>query len=41
MVYVDTGQKDKCLEFGKKVVLRPKSRFLNCGKNNVYPDKGG
>jgi hypothetical protein len=41
MIYVYTSQKDKWLEFGTKVVLRPKSSFLNCEKNNVYLDKGG
>jgi hypothetical protein len=41
MIHVDMGQKDKWLEFGKKVVLRPNSSFLNYGKNNVYLDKGG
>jgi hypothetical protein len=40
LIYVDTGQKDKWREFGTKVVLRPKSCFLDCGENNVYLDKG-
>jgi hypothetical protein len=40
MIYMDTGQKDKWHKSGTKVVLRPKSSFLNCGKN-VFLDKGG
>jgi hypothetical protein len=41
LIYVDKFQKDKWREYGTKVVLRSKSCFLNCGKNNVYLDKGG
>jgi hypothetical protein len=41
IIYMDIGQKDKWREFGTEVVLRHKSSFLNCGKNDVYLDKGG
>jgi hypothetical protein len=41
LIYLDTGQQDEWREFGTKVVLRPKSYFLNCGGKKVYLDKAG
>jgi hypothetical protein len=40
LIYVDTGQQHELREFGTKVVLRPNTCFLNCGKIRQSKQRG-